>query len=245
MSEIHKMSVRSHRAIEKSEAAKAIITLNEKNSNKWNVYLGLHTHVSSNTNHLKIYVWICDIIESSGKDTGTNYRIDKQAKLFMTYMARNVTNDIGQKVLNSPYFALTCNSATDFSVKEQESIRIRLAFNGLVSDHLIAFESPGANANADGIFEALCRGTNKVGITNDVMKAKITSIALNGASVNTGRHHSVVTLCKKVNSAVMPVHCFSHRLELAFWNTAKSMATFKKVYTLLQGLYNFYHLSGK
>ena len=73
----------------------------------------------------------------------------------------------------------------------------------------------------------------------------MTSIALDGASVNTGRHHSVVTLCKKVNSAVMPVYCFSHRLELAFWDTAKSVATFKKVYTLLQGLYNFYHFSGK
>ena len=102
MSEIHKMSVRSHRAIEKSEAAKAIITLNEKKFKQMEcLFRAAHSCVKQHK-PFKDYVWICDIIESSGKDTGTNYRIDKQAKLFMTYMARNVTNDIGQKVLNSP-----------------------------------------------------------------------------------------------------------------------------------------------
>ena len=73
----------------------------------------------------------------------------------------------------------------------------------------------------------------------------MSSIALDGASVNIGKHRSVVKLCQNLNPAILPVHCFSHRLELAFWDTAKSVVTFKKVYTLLKGLYTFYHYSAK
>ena len=143
-------------------------------------------------------------------------------------MAENVRNQIAQKIIDASYFAITCDSATDFSSREQESIRIRLAYHGAVFDHLVGFEAPGANVNAEGIWEAILRGVSKVGITADTIKSKMSSIALDGASVNIGKHRSVVKLCQNLNPAILPVHCFSHRLELAFWDTAKSVVTFKK-----------------
>ena len=95
---------------------------------------------------------------------GHNYRTDKQAKLFVTYMAQNIRNKIAEKIVNSSYFAITCDSATDFSSKKQDSIRIRLAFNGAVSDHLIEFEAPGAPVNAEGIWEAILKVSIKLAL---------------------------------------------------------------------------------
>ena len=137
-------------------------------------------------------------------------------------------NQIAQKIIDASYFAITCYSATDFSSREQESIRIRLAYHGAVFDHLVGFEAPGANVNAEGILEAILKGVSKVRITADTIKSKMSSIALDGASVNIGKHRSVVKLCQNLNPAILPVHCFSHRLELASWDTAKSVVTFKK-----------------
>ena len=245
MSEIHKMCVRAHEPIETSQAAKALVRLNEKQVEQvQSLFKAAHSCVKQYKS-FKDYEWLCELIESTGSDIGHNYRTDKLAKLFVTYMAQNVRNKIAEKIVDASYFAITCDSVTDFSSKEQESIRIRLAFNGAVFDHLIGFEAPGATVNAEGIWEAILKGVNKVGITTDTIKSKMSSIGLDGASVNIGKHRSVVKLCQKLNPAIVPVHCFSHRLELAFWDTAKSVVTFKKVYTLLQGLYTFYHYSAK
>ena len=152
---------------------------------------------------------------------------------------------IERGITESKFFSITCDGATDSSVQEQESIHTCYANCGIVEDHLVAFESAGASPNADGIWKAICRGISKVGITEDTMKLKMVSIALDGASVNIGKHHSVVKLAQKINPCIVPVHCFNHRLELAFWDTVKSLPIFKKGYILLQGLYNFYHYSPK
>ena len=245
MSEIHKICVKAHEPIETSQAARALVSLNEKQVEQvQSLFKAAHSCVKQYKS-FKDYVWLCDLIESTGSDIGHNYRTDKQAKLFVTYMAKNVRNQIAQKIIDASYFAITCDSATDFSSREQESIRIRLAYHGAVFDHLVGFEAPGTNVNAEGILEAILKGVSKVGITADTIKSKMSSIALDGASVNIGKHRSVVKLCQNLNPAILPVHCFSHRLELAFWDTAKSVVTFKKVYTLLQGLYTFYHYSAK
>ena len=62
-------------------------------------------------------------------------------------MLRNL---IAQNFLDASFFFFTCDFATDFSSREQESIRIRLSYLGTVFDHLAGFEAPGANVNAEG-----------------------------------------------------------------------------------------------
>ena len=70
----------------------------------------------------------------------------------------------------------------------------------------------------------------------------MSSMALDAASANIGKHRSVVILCQNLNPAILGGGGLGDRLELAFWDTAKSVVTFKKVYTLKQELYTFYHV---
>lgn len=154
----------------------------------------------------------------------------------MSCIADGARKKIERGISESKFFSITYDIATDSSLQEQESIHICYANYGIVKDHLVAFESAGASPNADGIWKATCKGIGKVGITEDTMKLKIISIALDGASINIGEHHIVVKLAQKINPCIIPVHCFNYRLELAFGDTVKSLPIFKKVYTLLQGL---------
>ena len=60
----------------------------------------------------------------------------------------------------------------------------------------------------------------------------------------TGHRNGLIALLQKEQPSVIVVHCFAHRLELAFKDAPKSNSLHEKVAaTLLMGLYYFYHKS--
>ena len=57
-----------------------------------------------------------------------------------------------------------------------------------------------------------------------------------------GRKAGVATLLQREQSALVVVHCFAHKLELAFESAVKQFPLYGKVVkTLLMGLYYFYY----
>lgn len=71
-------------------------------------------------------------------------------------------------------------------------------------------------------------------------------MASDGASNMVGKKSGLAALLKEdVNSELVNVHCFAHRLELAFRDVFKKNRTYDKLMTLLIGLYYFYYKSYK
>ena len=79
MSEIHKICVKAHEPIETSQAARALVSLNEKQVEQVQSLLKAAHSCVKQYKSFKDYVWLCDLIESTGSDIGHNYRTDKQA----------------------------------------------------------------------------------------------------------------------------------------------------------------------
>lgn len=67
-----------------------------------------------------------------------------------------------------------------------------------------------------------------------------------GASNMVGRRSGLATLLRQeINDEIINVHCFAHRLELAFRDVLKKEKKYDKLMTLLIGLYYFYMKSYK
>lgn len=62
----------------------------------------------------------------------------------------------------------------------------------------------------------------------------------------TGRKGGLATLLRQnINSELVNIHCFAHRLELAFRDVLRKNKLYDKLMTLLIGLYYFYKKSHK
>ena len=62
----------------------------------------------------------------------------------------------------------------------------------------------------------------------------------------TGRKGGLATLLRtEVNTEMLNIHCFAHRLELSFRDALKGFKVYDKLITLLTGLYYFYMKSYK
>ena len=64
-----------------------------------------------------------------------------------------------------------------------------------------------------------------------------------GASVMLGSENGVATLFWKYSPWLFAVHCYGHRLELAFKDVIKKVPLLERLNVLLYGLYYFYHRS--
>ena len=73
--------------------------------------------------------------------------------------------------------------------------------------------------------------------------SKLATLGLEGANVMIGATGGVVVLLRQKQPALQGIHCFAHRLELAYKDTLKASPLFAKANDLLLNLYLFYHNS--
>lgn len=73
---------------------------------------------------------------------------------------------------------------------------------------------------------------------------KLVGMGSDGASVILGCNEGVAALLRQDQPAMVAVHCYSHKLELAFKDTIRKIPLDNKMSVfLLQGLYYMYHNS--
>ena len=73
--------------------------------------------------------------------------------------------------------------------------------------------------------------------------SKLVGFGSDGAAVMVGRNAGVATLLKLKNEEIQSVHCYAHRLELAYKQSIAKVTLYQKVETLLSSLYTLYHKS--
>lgn len=73
---------------------------------------------------------------------------------------------------------------------------------------------------------------------------KLIAMASDGASNMTGVRSGLSTILRnQLNPEIVNIHCFCHRLELAFRDALKKNKLYDKLMTLLIGLHYFYKKS--
>lgn len=88
------------------------------------------------------------------------------------------------------------------------------------------------------------RSVEKVGIPWEDFLGKLVGMGSDGASVMLGKNNGVAAKLRVLQPAMVAVHCYAHKLELAFKDAIKHVPLDSKVTTcLLQGLYYLYHNS--
>ena len=103
---------------------------------------------------------------------------------------------------------------------------------------------PVEKADAENIEQAMVNIMEKeAGLERSEWLDKTVAFASDGAAVMTGRKTGVVTRLKAGRPEIIGVHCFPHRLELAFKDAIKDVSLHKKVEGFLLSLYLFYHNS--
>ena len=71
-------------------------------------------------------------------------------------------------------------------------------------------------ADAKGILNALKRAVESIGLEWEELLKKLVALDFDGASAMMGARKGVAALLKEKNPFIIGIHCFGHRLELAY-----------------------------
>ena len=139
--------------------------------------------------------------------------------------------------MESPKFvSFISDATTDSSITEAEIVFIRYAI-GRVNV---------MKADAVTLKKAVIDCEEKyLDIQWQDLVKKLVGFGSDGAAVMLGKNNGVVAQLKKDQLCLQAVHCYAHRLELAYKDALKRVDLYKKLSALLLGLYLFYHGSSK
>ena len=190
------------------------------------------------------YLWLCKLEDASGNHLGNTYRSTKAAKAFTQAIARVEQRHIVEKIKGCKCWSVICDGSTDSSVREQEMFYLRTALKGKITVSFIGTVGV-EKANAARIVSAMeSVVVQQLEMDFEEFLQGLCSLGCDGASVMTGKKGGVYGLLKEQQQCIVPVHCFAHRLELAFKDAVKKLKLYEKsVDTLAMGLYYFYHRS--
>ncbi|XP_071795584.1 zinc finger protein 862-like [Asterias amurensis] len=194
-------------------AGKALQKLNEKVYSQLVVlFRNMHAIVKQRRPFTD-YLWLCELDERKGVDIGRTYRNDKQAVNFARLKAEHERKQVVQYVNNAKFISVISDGATDSAVQEEEFVYIRACQNGSIKTGFLAVGSP-ERADADGILQVITDSLKDAGIED--WSKKLVGVGSDGANVMSGKKGSVVAKLKQVQPLLRGVHCFAHRLQLAY-----------------------------
>ena len=174
---------------------------------------------------------------------GTRYKSDKQAAVFCHEIAEVARQPLRDMARTSSFLSVLCEGSTDVSICEQEVAFLQTAVNGEVRVQMLGIQGV-ACPNAQSIHKAMEDSvTMYANISVEEFYSKLATLGLEGANVMIGATGGVVVLLRQKQPALQGIHCFAHRLELAYKDTLKASPLFAKANDLLLNLYLFYHNS--
>ena len=148
-----------------------------------------------------------------------------------------------EQLKQAKYLTLLSDGTTDSSVSEQEIIYVRYCTEGNIKVQFLGLQQV-ERANAEGITQAIMETVEQQGdMSREEWTRKLVGFGSDGASVMVGKKGGVAAHLKKLQPCLQSVHCYAHRLELAFKDAMKTIPIYIRVNDLLQGLYKFYHQS--
>ena len=183
------------------------------------------------------FVWQCQLDKAKA-----TYINDKSARSFTQVRAETERANMKRVIERNKFASILSDGATDCSVTENEIVYVRVCERGVVSVKFMCCMAT-EKADAKGILNALKRAVESIGLEWEELLKKLVALGSDGASVMMGARKGVAALLKEKNPSIIGIHCFGHRLELAYKESLAKVDLGDKVLTLLMGLYYFYHNS--
>uniref|UniRef100_A0A674HYF3 Sperm flagellar 2 n=1 Tax=Terrapene triunguis TaxID=2587831 RepID=A0A674HYF3_9SAUR len=189
--------------------------------------------------------WMCKLDDMKGVDIGYMFRNDKSARTFIHYIAEVERRALKEKLEKCKFFSLISDGVADNAIKEGAVVYIRFAFEGKVHCQIVGVQSVD-KSDASTIKNAIVKTLQinlQVNLSSQDWSRKLVGFGSDGADVMVGENNGVAKLLKEIQPCVQSVHCFAHRLELAYKGALKSIQLYTTLSGLLQNIYYFYHNS--
>ncbi|CAM5113172.1 unnamed protein product [Eretmochelys imbricata] len=189
--------------------------------------------------------WMCKLDDMKGVDIGSMFRNDKSARTFIHYIAEVERRALKEKLEKCKFFSLISDGVADNAIKEAAVVYVRFAYEGKVHCQIVGVQSVD-KSDASTIKNAIVKTLQinlQLNLSSQDWSRKLVGFGSDGADVMVGENNGVAKLLKEIQPCVQSVHCFAHRLELAYKGALKSIQLYTTVSGLLQNIYYFYHNS--
>ena len=103
-------------------------------------------------------------------------------------------------------------------------------------------KNPAADGIANCIKECL---KDHAHLDEGDLKKKLVAFGCDGAAVMVSKNSSESTKLREIQPCMITIRCLVHRIKLSFKDAFAKHRLYKVVIALLQGVYYFYHNSGK
>ena len=135
--------------------------------------------------------------------------------------------------------SVTSDGATDASIIEQEIVFVRYSSKGEPVAKFAGLRQP-VSPDVTSLFQAIMEALEDVGLNKEELEKKLVGFGCDGASAMGGKKGGVSAYLTRLQPSCITVHCFAHRLELAFKDAVKENRLYDNCIVLLMGLYYFY-----
>ncbi|XP_062616970.1 zinc finger protein 862-like isoform X1 [Saccostrea cucullata] len=224
-------------------AEKALQNLNKENVKKLEILFKTAHALAKNNRPYSDFEWICGLDVAKGLVLGTTYITDKYCRKFVNAIAEVERNRTKEAVEKVKFLSILCDGSTDQGIIDNEIVYLRMVVQGKAEVKFIGCMQV-TKADARGVFHAMKRAVEGVGLDWSKTLKKMVGLGSDGAAVMTGKKAGVAALLKQQHPSIISIHCLAHRLELAYKDALKGIKIGEKVVSgLLLGLYYFYHNS--
>lgn len=155
----------------------------------------------------------------------------------------DVTREDIQERINNPraILSVTMDGSTDHMGDEYENIYMRSVMRGNIVDSFIDMSSPPSSTAEDLYRHMLHKLDSYFG--NQSWRDRLLAGCFDGASNMQGHKSGLGVRLQHLLNWLIVIHCLAHRVELSIKDALKEDPYFKKIMTLLLGIYYIYRLS--
>ncbi|XP_044537375.1 sperm flagellar protein 2 [Gracilinanus agilis] len=191
---------------------------------------------------LKDFVWMCKLDDMKGVDVGPIFRTDKSARTFIYFIAEVERISLREKLEKCKFFSLISDGGSDNFIEDTKVVYIQFAYEGKVCCQVVGVQTvdkiePVAIKSA---IEKTLEMNLQLNLSSKDWSKKLVGFGSDGASVMVAENNGVARLLKEIQPCVQTVHCFAHRLELAYQEALQSIQLYRTMNDLLQNIYYFY-----
>ncbi|XP_038026320.2 sperm flagellar protein 2 isoform X2 [Anas platyrhynchos] len=189
--------------------------------------------------------WMCKLDDMKGVDIGSVFRNDKSARIFIHFIAEVERRALKEKLEKCKFFSLINDEVTDSIFKAAAVVYVRFANEGKVHCQIVGVQPVQKNdaSSIKNAIEEILEINLKLNLGNQDWSRKLVGFGSDGTDVMTGENNGVAELLREIQPCVQSVHCFAHRLKLAYKGALKNIQLYNILTNGLRNMYYFYHNS--
>uniref|UniRef100_A0A8C3BPJ5 Sperm flagellar 2 n=1 Tax=Cairina moschata TaxID=8855 RepID=A0A8C3BPJ5_CAIMO len=189
--------------------------------------------------------WMCKLDDMKGVDIGSVFRNDKSARIFIHFIAEVERRALKEKLEKCKFFSLINDEVTDSIFKAAAVVYVRFANEGKVHCQIVGVQPVQKNdaSSIKNTIEEILEINLQLNLGNQDWSRKLVGFGSDGTDVMTGENNGVAELLREIQPCVQSVHCFAHRLKLAYKGALKNIQLYNILTNGLRNMYYFYHNS--